>query len=111
MGQAWGAIIPAMFFADKYKEEWIKRGQNVNYTRRVFATAGRKGLRNCKQVAVFELRAGPRFSAKIWESAQHRANNSPPASFEQLGRATHGHMLRACTVSLGVVRTLFVYVL
>ena len=28
-GQAWGAIIPAMFFADKYKEEWIKRGQTA----------------------------------------------------------------------------------
>ena len=40
--------------------------------------------------------AGPRCSAKIWESAQHRANNSPPASFEQLGRAdtwTHATVL------------------
>lgn len=29
MGQAWGAIIPTVFFVDRYKEEWIKRGQTA----------------------------------------------------------------------------------
>ncbi|EFR45333.1 TIGR02185 family protein [Streptococcus pseudoporcinus LQ 940-04] len=29
VGQAWGAIIPSLFFVEKYKEEWIQRGQSV----------------------------------------------------------------------------------
>ncbi|MBW9213068.1 MULTISPECIES: MptD family putative ECF transporter S component [Terrabacteria group] len=29
VGQAWGAIIPSLFFVDKYKEEWIRRGQTA----------------------------------------------------------------------------------
>lgn len=29
MGQAWGAIIPAMFFLNSYRETWIKRGQSA----------------------------------------------------------------------------------
>lgn len=29
VGQAWGAIIPALFFLDKFKEDWIKRGQTL----------------------------------------------------------------------------------
>lgn len=27
MGQAWGAIIPSLFFIEKYKSDWIARGQ------------------------------------------------------------------------------------
>lgn len=27
MGQAWGAIIPSLFFVEKYKSDWIARGQ------------------------------------------------------------------------------------
>lgn len=29
VGQAWGAIIPSLFFVEKYKEEWIQRGQSI----------------------------------------------------------------------------------
>ncbi len=29
VGQIWGAVIPAMFFASKYKETWVKRGQTA----------------------------------------------------------------------------------
>lgn len=29
MGQAWGAIIPATFFLNSYRETWIKRGQSI----------------------------------------------------------------------------------
>ena len=29
VGQAWGAIIPALFFLDKFKEDWVKRGQTL----------------------------------------------------------------------------------
>ncbi|MGX7112695.1 MptD family putative ECF transporter S component [Gemella cuniculi] len=29
MGQAWGAIIPAMFFLNSYRETWVKRGETV----------------------------------------------------------------------------------
>ena len=27
VGQAWGSIIPSVFFVESYKEEWISRGQ------------------------------------------------------------------------------------
>lgn len=27
VGQAWGAIIPSWFFLEKYREDWIQRGQ------------------------------------------------------------------------------------
>ncbi|MDO4779233.1 MAG: MptD family putative ECF transporter S component [Tissierellia bacterium] len=29
VGQAWGSIIPSLFFVERYKEEWIKRGQTA----------------------------------------------------------------------------------
>lgn len=29
VGQAWGAIIPAVFFLESYKETWIQRGQSL----------------------------------------------------------------------------------
>lgn len=30
MGQAWGAIIPSIFFLNSYRESWIKRVQSVD---------------------------------------------------------------------------------
>ncbi len=30
VGQAWGAIIPATFFLENYKEEWVGRGQEAH---------------------------------------------------------------------------------
>lgn len=29
VGQAWGSIIPSLFFVERYKEEWMKRGQTA----------------------------------------------------------------------------------
>lgn len=29
MGQAWGAIIPSWFFVEKYRADWIARGQSA----------------------------------------------------------------------------------
>ena len=29
MGQAWGAIIPSLFFLESYRSTWIKRGQTA----------------------------------------------------------------------------------
>ena len=29
VGQVWGGIIPAVFFAQRYKETWMKRGQSL----------------------------------------------------------------------------------
>lgn len=44
MGQAWGAIIPTLFFLEKYKSDWIARGQTpeameemVRYTGGIWA--------------------------------------------------------------------------
>lgn len=30
VGQAWGAIIPSWFFLEKYRSEWIARGQSAS---------------------------------------------------------------------------------
>lgn len=44
MGQAWGAIIPSLFFVEKYKSDWIARGQTpeameemIRYTAGIWA--------------------------------------------------------------------------
>lgn len=44
MGQAWGAIIPSLLFVEKYKSDWIARGQKpetmeemVHYTSGMWA--------------------------------------------------------------------------
>ncbi len=29
VGQAWGAIIPSVFFVNSYRDDWIKRGQTL----------------------------------------------------------------------------------
>lgn len=54
MGQAWGAIIPSMFFVDKYKEEWVKRGQPAEAMDAMIRyTAGQWGI--ISSVIVFVL--------------------------------------------------------
>lgn len=54
MGQAWGAIIPSLFFVDKYKEEWIRRGQTAeDMDAMIHYTAGKWGL--ISSIVVFVL--------------------------------------------------------
>ncbi len=45
VGQAWGAIIPSIFFVEKYKEEWIQRGQTLkDMEDQIKYTAGTWGI-------------------------------------------------------------------
>lgn len=54
MGQAWGAIIPTMFFVDRYREEWISRGQTAEAMDNMIRyTAGKWGV--ISSVVVFLL--------------------------------------------------------
>lgn len=54
MGQAWGAIIPSMFFVEKYKEEWVKRGQPAEAMDEMIRyTAGQWGI--ISSIIVFVL--------------------------------------------------------
>ncbi|MDO4719502.1 MAG: MptD family putative ECF transporter S component [Peptostreptococcaceae bacterium] len=54
MGQAWGAIIPTMFFVDRYREEWISRGQTAEAMDNMIRyTAGKWGA--ISSVVVFAL--------------------------------------------------------
>ncbi|EFI41944.1 MULTISPECIES: MptD family putative ECF transporter S component [Peptoniphilus] len=54
VGQAWGAIIPSIFFVESYKETWIKRGQTLeSMNEQIKYTAGIWGI--ISTVLVFVL--------------------------------------------------------
>ncbi|MDD7267443.1 MAG: MptD family putative ECF transporter S component [Lachnospiraceae bacterium] len=54
VGQAWGAIIPSLFFVESYRSSWIKRGQKPeDMDAMIKYTAGTWGLINT--VIVFVL--------------------------------------------------------
>lgn len=54
VGQAWGAIIPSIFFVESYRSNWIKRGQKVeDMDAMIRYTAGAWGL--ISTVLVFVL--------------------------------------------------------
>lgn len=45
MGQAWGSIIPSWFFLEKYRSDWIARGQTPEYMDEMIRwTAGLMGV-------------------------------------------------------------------
>ena len=47
MGQAWGAIIPSMFFLESYRSTWISRGQKAaEMDAMIKYTAGTWGIVN-----------------------------------------------------------------
>ncbi len=54
MGQAWGAIIPSIFFLESYRSHWIERGVNpAEMDAMIKATSGVMGL--VSTVVVFTM--------------------------------------------------------
>lgn len=45
MGQAWGAIIPSLFFVESYRNHWIARGQSpADMDANIYYTGGMFGI-------------------------------------------------------------------